>query len=150
MHNNTLEPDSAVFARITDTVWKEKYDLEILATRQLSANKYLVVSVPHMTYEIQRLDVVIADPKTDVIRWVAKRDKNTSVRIVFLSDTKQDDKTRVLQKLVSLGYAVDPYGDTMLAADLDKENSRESVRFHMEKLLLDGLIKNWEYITTNE
>ena len=108
----------------------------------------MIVSVPHMVYEIQRLDVVIVDPKTDAIIRVAKRDKNTSVRIVFLFDTKQDDKTKVLQKLISLGYAVDPYGDVMLAADLDKENSRESVSLHMEELLLDGAIKEWEYVIT--
>jgi len=86
IYNNSFQPDSVVFVNITDEIWKEEYDSEALQARHIGDNLYLIVSIPHTIYNVQRYDLVKVEPKTMFITDLIHRGRNTSIRIVFNKD----------------------------------------------------------------
>lgn len=43
IHNNSFEPDSAIFAEVKDSEWRKSFDLEILVTRHLGEDRFLSI-----------------------------------------------------------------------------------------------------------
>ena len=146
IHNNLFQPDAAIFAEVKDSIWKEDYDLEILATRHLGNNLHIIVSIPHFTYGFQRYDLVIVDDKTDIIKSLKHRGRNCSFRVIFNSDSSIDEKKELMDKLTEMGCSLDPAHINLLAADLDMENSRDVVEVEMNRLVEDKKIRDWEYV----
>jgi hypothetical protein len=150
IHNNLFQPDSAVMAEVTDEEWSKDYDLEILATRHIGNNRYIIVSIPHFVYGIQRYDIVFVDAETDIIKSIEHSGRNTSLRIAFNSGLTEDSKLLVLNQLESSGYSIDPFNSEMVSLDLDVENSREEVLKKMNELQSSGQISEWEYAVQDD
>jgi hypothetical protein len=145
IHNNIFSPDAAIFAEITDQVWREEFDLEILATRHLGNNLHIITSIPHLIYGYQRFDLVQVDEETETITELVHRSRNTSVRCVF-NDITESRIQGAMDYLVEIGCSLDPYNANLMAIDLDTENSRTQIKDELNKLLKDGIISDWEYI----
>jgi len=131
---------------VKDIVWKDDYDLEILATRHLGSNLHIIVSIPHFIYNFQRYDLVIVDDKTDIIKSLKHRGRNCSFRLIFNSDSSLEERKEVMDKLTEMECSLDPAHINLLSADLDKENSREIVAIEMNHLVEDKKIRDWEYV----
>jgi len=144
--NNSLEPESAVYATVEDQVWKQDFDLEVLVTRHLGNNHYLLISIPHLIYGYQRLDVVQVNPDTQIIENLVHRSRNTSVRLTFAQDIEVIKAEEVIKELIDFGFVVDPYNKFMISIDLDEENSRERIKLKMNILIGESKIYDWEYI----
>lgn len=146
IHNNNLQPDSAVLVKITDDVWSKDHDEENLAARYIGDNLYIIVSIPHFVYGFQRYDVVEVDKNTDIITKLKYRSKNTSARFIFNTRLSEGEQVKVMQHLVDLGCVLDPSKINMIGVDLDGENSKDSIKMELNKLLDQNLITDWEYV----
>lgn len=147
IHNNTFQPDSVIFTNITDETWKEEYDSEALQARHIGNNLYIIVSIPHTVYNIQRYDLVKVEPKTMHISDLIHRGRNTSIRIVFNEDDGVND---ILDDLVEMGCTLDSYSKNMMGVDLDIEDSRELLQKKMQNLIVGKRIKDWEYVVQGD